>query len=109
MPIQQEIAMKALDDLKAYNIKTINVEGLTWITDAMIIATGTSSTHVNALAENVIKKAREQGFKALSLEGTETGEWVLVDLGDVIVHIMQPRTRDFYHLEGLWDISEQRA
>ena len=109
MPTQQEIAIKALDDLKAFDIKAIDVEDLTNITDAMIIATGTSSTHVKALADNVVKQAKEQGIKPLSLEGTETGEWVLVDLGDVIVHIMQPRTRDFYHLEGLWELAEQRA
>ncbi len=109
MQTQKEIAVTALDDLKAFDIKTINVEKITCITDTMIIATGTSSTHVKALANNVIKKAREQGISYLSLEGTETAEWVLVDLGDVIVHIMQPRIRDFYHLEGLWELSEQRA
>lgn len=109
MQTQREIAVKALDDLKAFNIKTIDVKNMSSITDAMIIATGTSSTHVNALAKNVIKQAREQGVAPLSLEGTEAGEWVLVDLGDVVVHIMQPRTRDFYHLEGLWELSQQHA
>jgi ribosome-associated protein len=109
MQTQQEIAIRALDDLKAFDIKAIDVAKITCITDTMIIATGTSSTHVKALADNVIKNAKEQGIKLLSLEGTETGEWVLVDLGDVVVHIMQPRTRDFYHLEGLWELSEQRA
>jgi ribosome-associated protein len=109
MQTQQEIAVQALDDLKAFNIKTIDVQGVSSITDNMVIATGTSSTHVRALADNIIKKAKEQGIKPLSLEGTETAEWVLVDLGDVIIHIMQPRTRDFYYLEGLWEIAEQRA
>ncbi|MFW2404965.1 MAG: ribosome silencing factor [Gammaproteobacteria bacterium] len=97
---------RALDDLKAVNIKTLEVSGLTSITDYMVVAGGTSDRHVRSIADNVIEKAKEAGADVLGVEGHEFGEWVLVDLTDVVVHIMQPRVRDFYKLENLWNLNE---
>ncbi len=96
----------ALDDLKAVNRKTLDVAGLTSITDFMVIASGTSDRHVRSIADRVIEKAKEAGADILGVEGHEFGEWVLVDLTDVVVHIMQPRVRDFYKLENLWNMDE---
>jgi ribosome-associated protein len=97
----------ALDDLKAVDNVALNVVGLTSITDYMLIASGTSDRHVRSIADSVIEKAKEAGQPVLGVEGREYGEWVLVDLGDVVVHIMQPRTRDFYKLEDLWSIGDR--
>lgn len=101
-----ELVERALDDLKAVDIKTMDVSGLTSITDYMVIAGGTSDRHVRSIADNVIEKAKEAGANILGIEGHEFGEWVLVDLTDVVVHIMQPRVRDFYKLENLWNMDE---
>lgn len=101
-PLHQTLA-KAIDDLKGSNIQTLDVRGISAFADYMIIASGTSSRHVKALADAVIEAAKQSGQNTLSKEGFEDCEWVLVDLGDIVVHIMQPRVRDFYHLEGLWD------
>ncbi|MFQ5636239.1 MAG: ribosome silencing factor [Gammaproteobacteria bacterium] len=97
----------ALDDLKALNIQTLDVAGLTPITDYMVVASGTSDRHVRAIADNVIEKATAAGAEVLGVEGHEYGEWVLVDLADVVVHIMQPRVRDFYKLENLWNMDAE--
>ncbi|MBT8445328.1 MAG: ribosome silencing factor [Gammaproteobacteria bacterium] len=97
---------RALDDLKAVDTKVLEVSGLTSITDYMVIAGGTSDRHVRSIADNVIEKAKEAGADVLGIEGHEFGEWVLVDLTDVVVHIMQPRVRDFYKLENLWNLDE---
>jgi ribosome-associated protein len=101
-----ELVERALDELKAVDIKTMEVSGLTSITDYMVIAGGTSDRHVRSIADNVIEKAKEAGADILGIEGHEFGEWVLVDLADVVVHIMQPRVRDFYKLENLWNMDE---
>lgn len=101
-----ELVERALDDLKAIDIKTLEVSGLTSITDYMVIAGGTSDRHVRSIADNVVEKAKEAGADVLGIEGHEFGEWVLVDLTDVVVHIMQPRVRDFYKLENLWNLDE---
>lgn len=95
---------QSLDDLKAVNTQTLEVSGLTSITDYMVIASGTSDRHVRSIADNLIEKARDAGAEVLGVEGHEFGEWVLVDLTDVVVHIMQPRVRDFYKLENLWNM-----
>ncbi len=97
-----QLVETALDDLKAVNIVTLNVAEITLITDYMLIASGTSSRHVRSIADHVVEKIKEGGHSVLGIEGHEHGEWVLVDLADVVVHIMQPRTRDFYKLENLW-------
>jgi len=96
----------ALNDLKARDIRVLNVRKLTKITDFMILASGTSGRHVRSIAEQVIEKAKSEGRAPLGVEGHELGEWVLVDLEDVVVHIMRPKVRDFYKLENLWDMEE---
>lgn len=95
---------EALDDRKAVNVQTLEVSGLTSITDYMVIAGGTSDRHVRSIADNVVEKAKQAGVEVLGVEGQEYGEWVLVDLTDVVVHIMQARVRDFYKLENLWNM-----
>ena len=102
-----QLATDALDELKALNVVTLDVRKQTSITDFMVIATGTSDRHVRSIADHVIEKFREAGFPALGVEGHEYGEWVLVDLGDVVVHVMRAKTRDFYKLENLWGMDDQ--
>lgn len=103
----EQLAVKALEDLKARDIVVLDVHNLTTITDAMIIASGTSTRHVKALADNVVEQAKQAGNRPLSVEGEREAEWILVDLADVIVHVMLPATRDFYQLEKLWRMDEQ--
>jgi len=98
-----QIVVNALDDLKAVDIHVIDVRGKLDITDVMIIASGTSNRHVKALANNVAVEAKNHGVTPLGTEGENEAEWVLVDLGDVVAHIMLPSVRDFYGLERLWD------
>ena len=102
-----KIAVAALEDLKAQDITTIDVRGKTSITDFMVIASGTSSRQVKALVDNVLAKVKEQGIRPLGSEGLEGGEWALLDLGDIVVHVMQVATRQFYDLERLWQGAEQ--
>ena len=97
-----ELAVTALGDMKGQEIRSISVQGLTSITDFMVIATGTSSTHVKALADSVDKAAKEAGQAVKSIEGKIAAEWVLVDLGDVVVHLMVAPMRALYNLEELW-------
>ena len=99
----QSVVVEALEDMKAVNVKVLDVRGLTDITDTMVIASGTSDRHVRSVADRVIEKAREAGARPFGVEGERDGEWVLVDLPDVLVHIMLPRVREFYGLEKLWD------
>ena len=91
-----------LDDSKAENIQVLDVVGKSTITDCMIVCSGTSSRHVNAIADRIVLDAKQAKLNYLSMQGKDTGEWVLVDLGDVIIHVMQDETRDFYQLEQLW-------
>ena len=99
----QDVVTAALDDMKAVNVKVLDVRGLTDIADTMIIASGNSDRHVKSIADRVLEKAKESGFRPLGKEGERDGEWVLVDLQDIIVHVMLPRVREFYGLERLWD------
>jgi ribosome-associated protein len=99
----EKLALKALEDLKAVNIKVLDVRGLTDVADTMIVASGTSDRHVRAIAENVVVKAKQAGRRPMGTEGRQDGEWVLIDLQDVLVHVMLPRVREFYALEQLWE------
>ena len=92
----------ALESLKAQNIVTLPIGDISTIADAMIIATGSSTTHVKAIADEVIEHSKAAGYQPIGVEGKEVAEWVLVDLGDIIVHIMLPATREFYNVERLW-------
>jgi len=103
------ITIAALEELKANNIEVIDVRSLSSIMDTIVIASGTSNRQTKALANQVVVKAKEHGCIPLGIEGTEQAEWVLVDLGDIIVHIMTPATRDFYDLEGLWQAHANNA
>ncbi len=89
--------------MKAVNTKVLDVRGLTDIADTLIVASGTSDRHVRSIAEHVIGQAKANGFRPLGSEGEREGEWVLVDLQDIVVHVMLPRVREFYGLERLWD------
>lgn len=98
----QKIVVSALEDIKGKDIEVINTTKLTSMFDRVVIASGDSNRQVKALARNVHEKVREAGGEVLSIEGEETGEWVLVDLGDIVVHVMQPQVRQYYNLEELW-------
>ncbi len=97
-----EIVINALEDRKAHDIKVLNVQKMSNVTDYMVIASGQSNRQVVAIADNVVEQTKAHDLRPLGHEGTDSGEWVLVDLGDVIVHVMQPEVRDFYQLEKLW-------
>ena len=103
-----QVVEGALDEMKAVNVKVLAVKKLTDITDTMIIASGNSDRHVRSIADRVVEHAKKAGFRPMGVEGERDGEWVLVDLQDVIVHIMLPKVREFYRLESLWDVSAAR-
>jgi ribosome-associated protein len=102
----KKLVIDSLDDLKAVNTVSLDVSTLTDVMDYLVIASGTSSRHVKSLATNVSVEAKKQGMNPLGIEGGDVGEWVLVDFGDVVVHVMLPATRDFYDLERLWETPE---
>jgi len=104
----QKIAVTALEDVKAKDIEVINTSKLSALFDRVVIATGDSNRHVKALARSVHDKAREADVQVIGIEGEETGEWVLVDLGDIVVHVMQPAVRAYYNLEELWKVVPKR-
>ena len=103
--LHQQI-LHALSELKANNVREIDVRDKTSITDWLIVASGTSTRHVKSIADEVVKTAKQGGFAPIGVEGEREAEWVLVDFGDVVVHIMLPRIREFYGLERLWTIGE---
>ena len=105
----QQVAVAALDDLKAQDVTALDVRHLTSVTDTMLLASGRSDRHVRSLADSVVERCKEAGIVPLGVEGQEAGEWILVDLGDVVVHVMLPRVREFYNLERLWDIAAREA
>ena len=102
-----ELVVEALDDLKGQSIRRINVERLTSITDYMVIVTGTSSTHLKALAESVSKSVKDAGQEVVGVEGKLAADWVLVDLGNVVVHLMLAPVRALYNLEELWNFESK--
>ena len=93
----------ALDDMKAANVKVLDVRKVTDVADYMVVASGNSDRHVRSIADRVVERARAGGFRPIGMEGERDAEWVLVDLNDVIVHVMLPRVREFYALESLWE------
>jgi ribosome-associated protein len=106
--VRQQV-INALDELKAKDIREIDVRGKTSIADLLVIASGTSARHVKSIADEVVKFAKQAGVMPLGVEGEREAEWVLVDLGDVIVHVMLPRIREFYGLERLWTVGDREV
>lgn len=105
----RDVVVDALEELKAIDIRALDVRGLTDITDTMVVASGTSDRHVRSIADRVVQRCKEAGYKAYGIEGERDGEWLLVDLHDVVLHVMLPRVREFYALEKLWSASEAAA
>ena len=106
---QQLIALieGALEDMKAKDMVTIDVRGRSTVTDYMVVASGTSKRHVASVAQEVLDKLKAQGVLPIGVEGQDVGEWVLVDVGSVIVHVMMPDARDFYDIERLWSVASE--
>ena len=102
----RSLVLAALDDLKARDVREINVRDKSSVTDVMVVASGTSSRHVKSIADEVVRKAKQAGLPPIGVEGQREAEWVLVDLGDIVVHVMLPRTREFYGLERLWTVGD---
>lgn len=98
----RDTVVNALEEVKAQDISVIDVRDRTSVTDFMVIASGTSSRHVRSLADSVITEVKAKGIRAANVEGGEASDWLLVDLGDVVLHVMMPATREFYDLERLW-------
>lgn len=105
----QKIIVSALEDIKAKDIEVINTTKLTSLFDRIVVASGDSNRQVKALARNVHDKVKEAGGTVVGVEGEEAGEWVLVDLGDIVVHIMQPAVRSYYAIEELWQSAPKRS
>ena len=104
----RDLVTEVLEDMKAIDIQEVDVSGQNPLTDRFVVATGSSTRHVKSMAEKLVLKAKAAGFPPLGVEGEREGEWVLVDLNDVIVHLMLPQTRAFYNLEKLWEASNQQ-
>jgi ribosome-associated protein len=104
----RDLVIDALEDFKAVDIQQIDVSGQNPLTDLFVIASGNSTRHIKSMAENLVVKAKAAGCPPLGVEGQSQAEWVLVDLNDVIVHLMLPQTRAFYNLEKLWEASNKQ-
>lgn len=98
----QRVVVDALEDVKAQDIVVLNTTRLSDLFDRVVVASGTSNRQTRALASHVVEKVKEAGGQVISVEGTDAGEWVLVDLGDLVVHVMQPAVRKYYGLEEIW-------
>jgi ribosome-associated protein len=99
----RDVVLGALAELKAVDVRALDVRGITDITDTMVVASGTSDRHVKSIADRVVQRCKEAGFRPYGMEGERDGEWVLLDLQDVVLHVMLPRVREFYALEKLWE------
>jgi ribosome-associated protein len=104
-PSLKTTIIDALADMKALDVRFLDVRGLTDIADFMVIASGTSDRHVRSVAQRVVEKAKAAGFRPHGVEGQQDADWVLIDLNEMIVHVMLPRVREFYGLEKLWDMT----
>jgi len=102
-PTLKDVVLDALGDMKAVDVKALDVRGITDITDTMVVASGTSDRHVKSIADRVVQRCKEAGYRPYGMEGERDGEWVLLDLNDVVLHVMLPRIREFYALEKLWE------
>ena len=102
-----KLVLHVLEEMKALEVVTLDVSRLTDITDTMVICSGTSSRQTKSIADRLTMESKREGLKPLGVEGLETGDWILVDLGDVLVHIMLPEAREFYSLEKLWSSAKQ--
>ena len=100
--------LASLDDDKAENVITINLEGRSALCDAAVVASGRSSRHVSAMAEHLARRLKESGYGTRPVNGQTQGDWVLVDAGDVIVHLFRPEVRDYYDLEGMWSVGSRK-
>lgn len=103
-PTIVDLTVAAIEEVKGLDLKVLDVHALTAITDHMVVCTGTSNRHVRSIAENVMARARQNGHRLRGVEGLNSSEWVLVDLVDVVVHVMQAQARLFYQIEKLWDV-----
>ena len=101
----KSVVIDALADMKALEVKVLDVRGLTDIADFMVIASGTSDRHVRSVAQRVVEKTKAAGYRPHGVEGQQDSDWVLIDLSEMIVHVMLPRVREFYGLEKLWDMT----
>jgi ribosome-associated protein len=104
-PSLKSVVIDALADMKALEVKVLDVRGLTDVADFMVIASGTSDRHVRSVAQRVVERTKEAGFRPHGVEGQQDSDWVLIDLNEMIVHVMLPRVREFYGLEKLWDMT----
>lgn len=102
----KEITLNAIDDIKGFDIKVIDVQGKSSLTDLLIFASARSDRQVKSIAQHVAEESKKAGNQPLGIEGMDSGDWVLVDLGDIVVHVMLPQVRDFYHIEKMWEIEE---
>lgn len=102
-PTLQQVVLDALADMKAVDVKALDVRGITDITDTMVVASGTSDRHVKSIADRIVQRCKEAGYRPFGIEGERDGEWVLLDMNDLVLHVMLPRVREFYALEKLWE------
>jgi ribosome-associated protein len=101
------LAVNAVEDLKAFDVNLVDVQGRSSITDVLLFASGRSDRQVKSIANNVVAEAKKAGVRIFGVEGLNTGEWVLVDLGDMVVHIMLPQVRDYYGIERIWEVDAE--
>lgn len=101
----ERLVLTSLDDQKAHDVVSINVEGKSDFADRMIVASGTSARHVNALAGRVVQDLKKEGYTDIAVEGTQSCEWVLVDAGTIIIHLFKPEARAYYHIEKMWSVN----
>jgi len=105
----EALVLGVLDDDKAEDVVSIDLEGKSSVTDVMVIASGRSNRHVGAIADHILRKLKEEGFGRVKVEGLSTCDWVLIDAGDVLVHLFRPEVRSFYDLEKMWSVTPDAA